>query len=165
MSPVKTPLAERFWSHVAVTSPDDCWEWIAARLPKGYGLTSDDQRRRRYAHRVSWEMTHGPIPDGLFVLHHCDNPPCVNPAHLFLGDQHDNHVDMVLKRRHTFGDRSAVAKITDAQAVDIRRRHAAGESARALGVEFGLHCHTIRKIARGVYRRHLAHATGAEVGT
>lgn len=82
-----------FWSRVDVRGPDECWPWMNAKTPNGYGTVYFGGRMVG-AHRVSWELTHGPIPDGLFVLHHCDNPPCCNPAHLFTGTHTDNVRDM-----------------------------------------------------------------------
>lgn len=75
-----------------------CWEWQGTRKPDGYGAITLD-RRPHYVHRVSWEVFNGPIPDGKWILHHCDNPPCFNPAHLFLGDVGLNNQDAVEKRR------------------------------------------------------------------
>jgi hypothetical protein len=77
----------RFWSRVDRSA--GCWEWQGARNGAGYGVVSRDGRDHG-AHRVAWELTHGPIPDGLFALHHCDNPPCVRPEHLYLGTAGDN---------------------------------------------------------------------------
>lgn len=92
-------VESRFWSKVQKT--DDCWLWRATRFPKGYGQIKI-KGRRRLAHRVAWELTNGPIPDGLQVCHHCDNPPCVRPDHLFLGTQSDNIQDAVSKGRMPF---------------------------------------------------------------
>ena len=92
-------LPERFWKRVKKTK--DCWEWQGMKKKDGlpYGLVKIFFRRF-YAHRVAWELTNGPIPKGLNVLHRCDNPVCVRPSHLFLGTQADNIADMVSKGRN-----------------------------------------------------------------
>lgn len=77
--------------------PDLCWKWIAGHYKNGYG-----NFRGSKAHRVSWELAHGRIPEGLYVLHKCDVRDCVNPNHLFLGTYKDNMVDMVSKGRHHY---------------------------------------------------------------
>lgn len=89
---------ERFWSRVDRRGPDECWPWTGSRNPAGYGAFSRGGKRSN-THRVAWEMTHGPIPGRLHVLHACDNPPCCNPAHLSLGTHEDNMADMVAKGR------------------------------------------------------------------
>lgn len=89
-------LAARFWSRVRIT--DGCWEWTANHLPAGYGLVKAEGRSH-LAHRVSWELAHGPIPAGMLVLHRCDNPACVRPDHLWLGTQKQNIADMLTKGR------------------------------------------------------------------
>jgi hypothetical protein len=80
------------------TTADICWEWAGARNSDGYGKSYAGSGYRM-AHRVAWESSFGPIPDGLFVLHRCDNPPCVRPDHLFLGTNTDNVRDSVAKGR------------------------------------------------------------------
>lgn len=92
--------SKRFWHRVVKS--EGCWEWSGARFPRGYGhvqlrvLGPPDEI---YAHRAAWRFTFGPIPDGLFVCHHCDNPPCVRPDHLFLGTAQDNVHDSQRKGR------------------------------------------------------------------
>lgn len=109
----RRPVAERFWEKVAIKGPDDCWLWQAGRggYHRHYGsFFLDDAHRHAYAHRISWELTYGPIPDGLFVCHNCpdgDNPLCVNPAHLFLGTHEDNMRDAVEKGQTRRGIDSA----------------------------------------------------------
>ncbi len=92
----KVPFEERFWARVAKT--DTCWEWQGARLPTGYGRVTFDGENTS-AHRAAWILTKGPIPDGQHVCHTCDNPPCCNPLHLFLGTHRDNMQDAQRKGR------------------------------------------------------------------
>lgn len=89
-------IAERFWAKVEKT--DGCWEWTAFVHPKGYGMFGVGREARR-AHRVSYEIANGPIPDGLCVCHSCDNRRCVRPDHLFLGTNQDNVDDKMRKGR------------------------------------------------------------------
>jgi hypothetical protein len=101
MKPVR-PIAIRFWEKVDKPGgADACWLWTGTPDVNGYGKLwwFDHTNKGKFAHRISWELHNGPIPDGLFVLHSCDNPPCVNPKHLFLGTQLDNMRDMVAKGR------------------------------------------------------------------
>jgi hypothetical protein len=95
-------LADRFWSKVNRRSPDECWPWTASRDLYGYGRiwVGGGSETTLKAHRVAWELAAGePVPTGLWVLHTCDNPGCVNPAHLWLGTHDDNMRDMNDKGR------------------------------------------------------------------
>ena len=93
-------LEERFWAKVKKT--DGCWVWTGSAQHNGYGylhIGDKTNRKPMRAHRVSWELHNGPIPTGLWVLHRCDNPPCVRPEHLWLGDRTDNMRDCAAKGR------------------------------------------------------------------
>jgi hypothetical protein len=98
----RRPISERFWEKVA--KGDGCWEWQAFRLKSGYGWFGGAEGTD-LTHRVAWRLERGPIPDGMFVLHHCDNRACVRPDHLFLGDHAANMRDMVAKGRGRAGPR------------------------------------------------------------
>lgn len=93
---INAGIIKRFWAKVDRTA--SCWLWTAAKTPDGYGKLGI-RCYMEYAHRLSWEMHRGPIPAGMLVLHRCDTPSCVNPAHLFIGTQFDNMQDMVAKGR------------------------------------------------------------------
>lgn len=142
------PLHARFWSKVRVTS--GCWEWMSRRNSAGYGqlYMSEAGRRKTWrAPRVAWLLSHGPIPPGLFVLHRCDNPPCVNPDHLFLGNTMDNAQDMMAKGRGPSGERNGNARLTAADVQDIRDRLARGEATRSIARIYGVDPATIRRKA------------------
>lgn len=146
---------EAFWAKVdRETGPTQphmstpCWVWTGANNHKGYGcLRVRGERRNEHAHRHSWALANGPIPDGLWVLHHCDHPPCVNPDHLFLGTVKTNSEDMARKGRGKnqisfadgpLGDAHPAAKLTEAIVRECRIRAAAGELQPELAREFGV---------------------------
>ena len=100
LPPAPDTFTARFWDRVDKSG--DCWPWIGSRQVNGYGHVRS-QNRSLYAHRVAWTLANGPIPPGLWVLHRCDNPPCVNPSHLFLGTARDNTLDSIAKGRWAIG--------------------------------------------------------------
>ena len=154
----------RFWAKVDQTG--ECWIWTGPKTGNGYGAIREDapSRHQVSAHRASWEIHFEPIPPGLEVCHHCDNPVCVRPDHLFLGTTKANAEDRSAKGRSGVGDRSgrrlhpekypagsAVigAKLTDDAVREIRRRYDAGEAGlTALGRQFGVTKQTIQRIVR-----------------
>lgn len=107
-------VEEWFWR--GVDKAGDCWIWTRCRDRRGYGRFSAKGHRR--AHRFSWALTNGPIPPGMCVLHRCDNPPCVNPAHLFVGTSNDNVADMMAKGRF----RNLAMKDPSAHAAHLKAR-------------------------------------------
>lgn len=148
-----TPLAERFWPKVDKASGENsCWLWKACRVPKGYGKVSIATSVSRYAHIVAWELTKGEIPFGKCVLHSCDNPPCVNPAHLFLGTRADNNADMLAKGRHARGERQGHAKLSAADVLAIR---ASSEMQANLARRYRVCDATISMIIAGKRWRHI----------
>lgn len=138
----------RFWSKVEKT--DTCWLWRGNRLRAGYGRFWLGERTLM-AHRVSWRIASGRDPGPLFVLHKCDNPPCVNPSHLFLGTQLDNMADKVLKCRQVRGEMRANAIWRESDVIRLRELVAGGSSiaaaARLMGMKYAL--------AKGIIQRRL----------
>lgn len=96
--PTRGTLEKRFWERVDKRAPQECWPWLGRTNALGYG-TIDDKGTSKLAHRVSYELHVGPIPENHLVCHDCDNPPCCNPAHLFLGTDTENIQDMINKGR------------------------------------------------------------------
>lgn len=151
------PIEQRFWSKVDRRGPNECWEWLASRN-KGYGQMSAGRRGDKplIASRVSWEIAHGKIPNGLYVCHHCDNPPCVNPQHLFLGTLQDNFRDRYRKGRYPRGDRHPTTKISDGLALQIREAIKNGEEQQAIARRLGISETSVSVIKNGRKRwRHL----------
>jgi len=144
MQPHLTPKdIARFWSKVDRSGgPDACWPFVGHRDKLGYGKILIG-RSCLLTHRVAWISTNGPIPNGLCVLHRCDNPPCCNPAHHFIGTRVDNSADMIAKGRQKpggagrswngerAGERNHNAKLTAADVLAIRAAFDRGESNRA----------------------------------
>lgn len=146
----RVSVEERFWSAIDKSpgqGPNgDCWEWTLGRLEWGYGRFAVGRGEVK-AHRMAYELAVGPVPDGLMVCHHCDNPPCCNPSHLFVGDGFDNMGDMAAKGRSLQGVKHHKAKLSDddvrAIRVDTRRQV---EIAEEYGVSRGLVGHIKRRL-------------------
>lgn len=152
-------LAERFWAKVdRTTDPDGCWEWQAARNAGGYGVIRGEHREMLLAHRVSLALDGRPVPPGQVARHRCDNPCCVNPAHLLHGTHADNMAD-ARERGSYAGIRNAQSKITDDDVHRIRELVREGRLLqREIGAMFGIGQVSVSEIASGVKWRHLAAA-------
>ena len=147
------PTADRFMRYVDKAGPSGCWLWTGAKRNHGYGAMSvgskrDGTKRAEQAHRISYEMYKGPIPPGLHVCHACDNPSCVNPAHLWLGTPGENARDRDAKDRVQHGESHYAAKLTAADVAAIIK-DGAGMSQAALARWFGVHPSNISMILAG----------------
>jgi hypothetical protein len=134
-----TPWQERFWRYVTPGDKDECWEWTGARDHHGYGRLNRGRQGEGIlkAHRASWELHNGPIPAGLHCCHKCDNPPCVNPTHLFLGTMATNLQDASQKRRMK-GWSGIPRKLTDEQVRELREFVNAGATCEQAAARFGI---------------------------
>lgn len=156
---------KRFMDKVHIT--DGCWEWTGCKqkphpanprsLP--YGSFAVNRRAVR-AHRVSYQFFNGHIPEGMQCLHRCDNPSCVNPAHLFIGDQAENMRDMGDKGRRVSapqpGSRNPMARLSTEDVIDIfEAYHLRGELQRVIAARYGIRQHTVQRIAQGGRWAHL----------
>ena len=125
-----------FNSRIKIQGPDECWPWLGGKSPDGYGKFSIS-RTQRGAHRITWMRRHGTIPDGLCVLHKCDHPACQNLKHLFLGTREVNNHDRDLKGRSNKGEECWLAKLTEREVIEIRRRYSLGvETQESIGKDF-----------------------------
>lgn len=131
-----------------------CWEWTGVIIPDGYGQVGC---RHKKTHRVAYELMVGPIPDGLCVLHRCDNPPCVNPDHLFLGTVADNNADRDAKGRHRAlqGSANGSAKLDERRVCEIREMLRNGVRGVDIAREFGVSPSAVSLIATGRRWDHL----------
>lgn len=159
-------LEKRFWPKVDRRGPDDCWEWHGSKV-RGYGQLGNGAKGTLLATRISWWIATDAWPGKLFVLHRCDNPACVNPAHLFLGTQKDNMADCAKKGRNTRGRRldttrtprgtqHYLTKLCDDDVRAIRRLYESGVRVSELQSRFQLSGRGVYKI---INRETWAHVT------
>lgn len=142
--PPKSDPIPRFWSKIRKS--DGCWEWTASTYTTGYGVFCPNQNKVP-AHRYMWELINGPIPDGLWVLHDCDNRLCVRPDHLHLGTRRDNIDEAVERKRTAWGTRSASAKLTETQ---VREIFYSTGKVKDIAQRFGVVQSTVSVIRRGL---------------
>jgi uncharacterized protein YerC len=148
--PTSSPLDKRFWAKVKRGEPSECWLWQGARNGSGHGLImpAKGSRSTTTAHRVSWTLHFGPIPDGMYVLHDCDVAPCVNPTHLHLGTHADNMREASERRR--FAGRTPHRR----KPVDIdtiRQMRADGMSQQTIADALGIGQSTVSRVLTGVH--------------
>jgi hypothetical protein len=146
----------RFWSKVVVGNKDDCWPWTASLFHDGYGEFGLNGKVVR-AHRYSYELAHGQIPDNQLVLHSCDNPPCVNPNHLFLGDDLVNSHDMFSKGREKRlpGILNGNSVLDDATVIEIRHLSDSGMKGTEIASIIGVHKNTVYNVLNNKYWKHV----------
>jgi hypothetical protein len=149
-------MAVRFRQRFTQGDPGECWLWTGWTNGK-YGMLSEGGREGAsiYAHRFSWSLANGvPAPKGMDIAHTCDIPLCVNPAHLFAATRAENLADMATKNRSTQGTRHPMAKLTNEQVFEIRRRYRRGNG-KMLATEFGVGHSMINMIVNGRNWKHL----------
>ena len=136
-------IADVFPTMVEKCGDDECWLWLG-RKKRGYGVLT----LRLKAHRYSYEVAHGRIPDGLGVLHSCDNPACVNPAHLRLGTQRDNLADSIARGRLPRGEDRGNAKLSTQKVQAIREAYRSGTAPNDLAQLYGVSRRLIDMVVR-----------------
>ena len=145
-----SPVAEKLARHSFIEPNSGCQLWTGAVDSSGYGHIGVAKGVIRKAHRISYELAHGPIPPGLVICHKCDVPSCINPGHLFVGTDADNKADSMQKNRIAYGVRNGRAKLDDARAAKIREMIENGDSEREAASCFDVSRGTARAIKRGI---------------
>jgi hypothetical protein len=148
-------MSFRFWQHVDLRDDAECWPWTGCTTSNGYGRASRDGGANVLAHRFAFELVFGPIPSGLLILHACDTPACVNPAHLRVGTQQENVLDCVLKGRSARGEKNGHAKLTVADVRAIHRDLDRHRPRRAIAESFGISTKTVSRISQAATWKHV----------
>jgi hypothetical protein len=147
----RIPLFDKIERNITRIPESGCWIWMSTIEKSGYGRVCSG-KKPFYAHRVSYEQKHGPIPNGMMALHHCDVKCCVNPDHIFVGTQQDNMTDKVRKNRQAKGINHGNAKLTEDQVREIK---SSSETSIKLSAKFNYSASMIRAIKNGYIWKHL----------
>lgn len=151
-------VVERFWSKVEKGSPESCWLWTASTCGEGYGQFQFVRGKSGYAHRYSYCLHHGGIPDGLEVMHSCDNRLCVNPNHLSVGTRKKNMEDAVSRGRMNPYDRRGInnpnCKLTLEQVAAIKKALSDGYTQDSIAEEFNVGQNTVSRISLGQWGKY-----------
>lgn len=149
-------LQERWEAKFKRRGPDDCWLWTGSKV-NGYGeFYVSAERGKVKAHSFAVELATGVrCPPSQGGLHRCDNPPCVNPAHIYYGTQKQNSADMVARRRHQVGEERPNSRLTEQQIVEIRERFAAGETFTVLRADYDVTSGWLSCVVNGKYWKHV----------
>lgn len=138
-------VVKRFESKFVKTTADECWPWNASLDSKGYGQIKVNGKPMR-AHRLSYIIYRGEIPEGYCICHQCDIPECINPWHLFVGTQQENMTDKVSKGRQLPGEKHPNSKLTQLQVDEIRKKTM---SSKDMAIKYGVTISAIHKILSG----------------
>ena len=142
---LKSSAVDIFWSNIQKSIDTECWIYTKCISTTGYGRIQIN-RKFVFAHRFSYQLHFGDIPDGMFICHHCDNPPCCNPSHLFLGTSSDNSNDMAAKFRNDKGEEHWNNKLNQTQVLEIKSLLKNGESVSNIANTYNVHVNTIYDI-------------------
>ena len=154
---MRITIDQKFWVKLRLVEATGCWEWGPCRNRSGYGWLNNKWAASQLAHRTAWELINGGIPEGLCVLHRCDNPPCCNPDHLFLGTRHDNAKDCIKKGRWPLGSSRYNAKLTENDAHEVRQSFQKGvETPVALAKRFKVSSAAISAVLRRKSWKHVS---------
>lgn len=140
-------IAQRLANGLYSAPPDGCWVWTRTARASGHG-TMTVHGRAVSVHRLAYELGVGPIPPGKWVLHRCDNPRCINPSHLEIGDQAKNMADCAARGRSARGARNGRARLSAPKVANIRALLATGLSQAGVAAQFGVTQATVGRIAR-----------------
>lgn len=152
MARPRISISEKIANKVAKIPETGCWIWLGSITKHGYGKMTLGAKTHISAHRASYELKHGQIPEGMLALHHCDVKCCVNPDHIFLGTQQANMNDKVCKNRQANGIKHGMSKLTEEQAKEAKFGNVKPVE---LAKKFNCSATTIRQIRSGLYWKHL----------